>query len=197
MERTCKVTTCTNRVNNGGLCSAHHSRLREYGDPLAGPPVRRKTPPGLSPEQAFAYYMGTELPAARHCWLWLGTITPTGYGVVMVRGKNIQAHRLSYTIFNGPLAADQIVRHTCDNPPCVNPHHLAAGSQAQNMQDCTDRGRQALGSALPISRLTPEIVREIRGLRGRETQQAIADRFGVHPGTIQALLDGKTWKHVV
>lgn len=40
-----------------------------------------------------------------------------------------------------PLAADESALHRCDNPPCVNPLHLYAGTQADNMQDCTRRGR--------------------------------------------------------
>lgn len=35
----------------------------------------------------------------------------------------------------------EVVRHTCDNPRCVNPEHLIGGTQKDNVQDMLDRGR--------------------------------------------------------
>lgn len=34
-------------------------------------------------------------------------------------------------------------RHACDTPACCNPDHLADGTQADNMRDAAERGRNA------------------------------------------------------
>lgn len=64
-----------------------------------------------------------------------------GYGQLTVGGSSVGAHRLAYRLFNGPLHGDHVVRHTCDNPPCINPEHLINGSVSDNMMDSVERGR--------------------------------------------------------
>lgn len=39
----------------------------------------------------------------------------------------------------------EVVRHTCDNPRCVNPEHLIGGTQKDNVQDTINRGRRVYG----------------------------------------------------
>lgn len=46
------------------------------------------------------------------------------------------AHRFSYAIHNGGSVPEGTrICHKCDNPPCVNPDHLYAGSAADNTYD--------------------------------------------------------------
>ncbi len=75
------------------------------------------------------------------CWWWVGAALPAGYGLTRVSGEKWLAHRLSYMIHTGYHPAGYVVMHTCDNPCCVNPHHLRLGSQQDNISDMIAKGR--------------------------------------------------------
>ena len=73
-----------------------------------------------------------------------------GYGVVGYRGKQRLAHRVAYVERHGMTLVDiegLVIMHTCDNPPCVNTDHLVLGTQAENLQDMTDKGRRAASNS--------------------------------------------------
>jgi hypothetical protein len=74
------------------------------------------------------------LPKDR-CWEWQGTRTRAGYGTIVELGKLLRAHRVSYQLHYGDLQPDLLVRHRCDNPPCVNPAHLRQGTARDNARD--------------------------------------------------------------
>lgn len=76
------------------------------------------------------------------CWLWSGGVSQDGYGKVKRYGKTLRAHRVFYEHFKGPLPEGMWVLHTCDNPLCVNPNHLWAGTQLENEQDKDAKGRR-------------------------------------------------------
>ena len=77
------------------------------------------------------------------CWEWLAAKNTHGYGVFGYQNATWVAHRFSYTISNGPIPTGAKIRHSCDNPKCVNPAHLNTGTQAQNVADMLRRHRQA------------------------------------------------------
>lgn len=80
------------------------------------------------------------------CWLWRGQHREGGYGRVRdIDGHIVYAHRLMFAFFNG--YAPPCVRHSCDNPPCVNPSHLLGGTQIDNIADRVVRGRSAHGDS--------------------------------------------------
>jgi hypothetical protein len=81
------------------------------------------------------------------CWEWTGPRNDLrgGYGTFTERRasgrRTWRAHRLAYELTFGGIPAGLVVRHACDNPPCVNPLHLLVGTQKQNLADMMLRGR--------------------------------------------------------
>jgi hypothetical protein len=141
----CSVPNCGRLINRQGLCSAHWHRLSTHGDVLADVPIRKPRPKGLNTVESFRYYMPGR-PPADGCWEWPGDRHARGYGVIghgYVTRTRLLAHRVSYEIFHGPISDNLVVRHRCDNPPCVHPDHLEVGTQADNLRDMRERGRAA------------------------------------------------------
>ncbi len=134
------------------------------------------------------------------CWEWTGHIGSNGYGQIKAFGRMVSAHVFAFTLYKGPVPDNLQVLHSCDNPSCVNPHHLFLGSHADNVSDKCKKGRGRfrphLGSKNGCSKLTEEQVKEIRELKGRVIQTVMAERYGVSQALISLILLKKGWKHV-
>lgn len=78
------------------------------------------------------------------CWVWGRAKDSNGYGMLTIHGKQVRLHRLAALIWHAiPLPAKKVIRHICDNPSCFNPEHIIPGTQAENMKDCSTKGRIA------------------------------------------------------
>lgn len=140
----------------------------------------------------------------RACWLWEGAKNHDGYGRITIggrKGKQVLAHRVSYTLFIGPIPEGMYVLHTCDVRNCVRPSHLYAGTFEDNMADAVERNRftptRARGSNHPLSKLTEADIPIIRArLAAGETQTVIAADYGVAQSKISNVKTGKSWTHL-
>jgi hypothetical protein len=119
------------------------------------------------------------------CWEWTGMKIHHGYGMF----RKTTAHRFSYQQHYGPIAPGLVICHKCDNPPCVNPAHLFAGTQRENMRDCSKKGRIRNPQ---FKKLTRQSLEEIRAMLASGTyQRVIAKQFGVSQRLISAIHVGK------
>lgn len=135
------------------------------------------------------------------CWLWTAYRDPAGYGKFGVGRSVMLAHRFSFWLANYLPPLGIMICHRCDNPRCVNPAHLFAGTAADNNADCGRKGRKPKpvwldnrGERHGMAKLTADTVRAIRAAPG--TTRAIAAQFGVSQATVSALQLRKRWTHI-
>ncbi|MBE5251590.1 HNH endonuclease [Mixta sp. Marseille-Q2057] len=135
------------------------------------------------------------------CWEWQRHTNNAGYGKLTINGRGVYAHRLAYQLVKGELPEGLDAMHSCDNPKCINPEHLVAGTRSQNMKDCSARGRAKIptsikrGESNGAAKLREVDVRSIKRLLEKGcTQREIADRFGISQSQVSHIKLGRAWK---
>lgn len=129
-----------------------------------------------------------------------------GYARVWHKGKCRQEHRIAYCISKG-IDIDKInglmILHSCDNPSCINPDHLSAGTHKDNMDDMKNKGRQRNGfqkcrgndnknTKLPYEMIA-EIKRNYQPHHKKFGLKALAENYGVSTTTIANALHDRRW----
>jgi hypothetical protein len=118
---------------------------------------------------------------ADRCWEWNGTLNSNGYGVFKRDNRSINAHRASWELHNGSPVPDGLqVCHTCDNRPCVNPHHLWLGTAADNNRDQIQKGRNTSRFHGKVDWVLGKTLR-----RDGHSIRAVARRLGVSHTAVQ------------
>jgi hypothetical protein len=132
------------------------------------------------------------------CWLWTEGTSSDGYGRMGIRGRGtLNAHRIAWELYKGPIPEGMQVCHTCDVTSCVNPNHLFLGTPFDNAMDMARKGRRApptKGSAQPNAKLTDDLVRYIR--ESPKTFRVLSDELEVSMNTIYKVRARRLWGHV-
>lgn len=129
------------------------------------------------------------------CWPYLRCKNKRGYGRVWVNGRCEEAHRHAYTLRVGKIPDGLCVLHSCDFPPCCNPHHLRVGTHKDNSGDRENRnrGRQPHGEGNAQSKLTTKDIIFIRRCRDIYNGPQMAKMLGVERLAISRVLRNETW----
>lgn len=113
------------------------------------------------------------------CIEWPHYRTPAGYGYVSIKGKVAYAHRWVWSHFNGDIKKGMHICHKCDNPSCINIHHLFLGTPADNMADMIAKSRHR-------HKLTPEQTQAIRDAKEKHGRFYGSIRFAKEFGVSQS-----------
>lgn len=119
------------------------SKVCQYLDNKPPRQTRDKNGILLKPWQDRFWHYVNKAPHPKQCWIWTGRTNKKGYGTIGVKGRSYFTHRLSYELHYGLLLPGIQICHRCDNPPCVRPDHLFAGTAWDNAQDAYLKGSYA------------------------------------------------------
>ena len=135
------------------------------------------------------------------CWVWLGPTMKHRDGsprATFSPGNQrymTTAARFAWEWYVAPIPKGMHVLHKCDNPMCVNHHHLFLGTQSENVRDMVTKGRHAKvkprGMNCHHAKLTDREFLEIHQLRGHMLVQDVAKAYGVTPGYISHIQLGR------
>lgn len=136
-ERICSIRGCGRQVKARELCGVH------YGRELYG--YRPRSTPT---ERVWARFQRAD----NGCWLWVGALSPAGYGLTTVERRPRLAHRVMYELLVEPIPAGLDIDHlchtfdlscsggvACEHRRCVNPSHFEVVTRSENVR----RGRSA------------------------------------------------------
>lgn len=124
------------------------------------------------------------------CWEWAAaTEKPPHppYGIFHVCQRAIRAHRFAFYVHHGHLPK-ALICHTCDNPKCVNPHHLFAGTFTDNNRDRAQKRRSSRASR-HLSFVQAGAIRS-----SNLSQRDAAKHYGVSRRVIRAIRNGDTYR---
>lgn len=69
----------------------------------------------------------------KNCWIYTGSKDKHGYGIFYYQQASYKAHRISWILKNGEIQDRKVLDHLCKNKSCINPDHLEAVSQMENV----------------------------------------------------------------
>lgn len=172
-----------------------------HGRPLGvSEPVKTDGPDALTPRRGSIQSWLAETLAYEgdECRLWPFSVQSNGYGDFRQGGEHHLAHRWVCKEAHGeppfPAADAAHDPDKCTSRLCCTKRHLRWATRRDNLADMRICGTMVLGEKKRNAKL-----RECDISIARDcalSQSAAAEILGVSASAIQAVRDGRTWKHV-
>lgn len=135
------------------------------------------------------------------CWEWTGALQPNSPCPVMRFKQRTSQVRRFIAEFQGKQVMGKFATCKCRNQLCVNPDHVMVVTrkrlqelvaQERQYQSNPVRMKKIADKARQRSKLTPEVVEQIKSAEG--TQRVIAAQFGITQAAVSSIKRGRTWK---
>lgn len=121
-DATCAVDDCERAAQVRGWCDKHYRRWKKYGT---------TEPQVISAVERFLSHVA---PQENGCWHWTDPLCWDGYAQFWNGTRRVMAHRFSYELFVGQVPHGLVLDHLCRTRHCVNPDHLEAVTQRENVR---------------------------------------------------------------
>lgn len=123
------------------------------------------------------------------CHIWK-TGKAGEYGKTTFKGRPTRAHILVLeSIHKRHLGEHEVVRHLCDNKPCMNPEHLRFGTQQENAADI-----QLHGSSKRF-KVDADKVRQIRESTASIVE--LSNMYGICENSVYNIKSRRTWSAIL
>lgn len=125
------------------------------------------------------------------CWPWKGYLSG-GYGCEPAcywfkQYKVNRAHQLSYILYHGEYDRSLVISHLCHNKACVNPDHLLACSQGENI------AHEVFNKDETTRYINIDTIENIFKDVGFLTNGQIRKKYNIKKETLRNLINGKTY----
>lgn len=123
------------------------------------------------------------------------------YHELRAGGRRKLAHIVVALERGDAIGRDEVVRHSCDTPGCIESDHLQVGTQSRNIAESYERHRRdgdwAHGEQRPNAVLTEDLVAELRRRHRRgDSLTDLASDAGIPYSRLRSAIRGDTWRHV-
>lgn len=124
------------------------------------------------------------------CWNWIGSLNEDSYPIakILINGKrkDTRLSRYFYEKYKGKIPEGLQIDHLCRNIKCVNPDHLEAVTQTENI-------RRGLSTKLKVHDIT--LIRFLYEVKAF-TQKTLGEIFEVKQCQISRIINFKRWKEI-